>query len=83
MVILLFIGKDLFIVFFGSQWAETGLFVQILSIWAFVWFITSPLTVMVAIFEKQLWGLKINLIIFSTRLISLVIGGLLGTDSSH
>ena len=38
----------------------------------------SPLTVMIAIFEKQLWGLQINLIIFSTRLISLVIGGLLG-----
>lgn len=78
MIILLFIGREIFVVFFGSQWAIAGVFVQILSVWAFVWFISSPLSTMVAVLEKQSWGLQLNIIIFSTRLISLVIGGLLG-----
>jgi O-antigen/teichoic acid export membrane protein len=78
MIMLLFIGREIFVVFFGSQWAIAGVFVQILSVWAFVWFISSPLSTMVAVLEKQSWGLQLNLIIFSTRLISLVIGGLLG-----
>lgn len=77
-VILLFVGKDLFIVFFGSQWAVAGVYVQILSVWAFVWFVSSPLSTIVAVLEKQSWGLLLNIEIFSTRLISLIIGGLLG-----
>jgi len=77
MMILLLIGKDLFTVIFGSQWGIAGLFVQILSIWAFVWFISSPLSTMISVLEKQSWGLYINIIIFSTRVLSFVIGGIL------
>ena len=74
-VILLFVGKDLFTVFFGSQWAVAGVYVQILSLWAFVWFISSPLGSIIAVLEKQTWGLFLNIGIFFTRLISLIIGG--------
>ena len=78
MIVLLLIGKDLFTVVFGSQWAISGIYVEILSIWAFVWFISSPLSTIVSVLEKQSWGLFLNLLIFSTRVISLVIGGILG-----
>ena len=78
MMILLLIGKDIFLVVFGSQWGTAGMFVQILSIWAFVWFISSPLSTIVSVLEKQSWGLYLNILIFSTRVISLVIGGIIG-----
>lgn len=78
MIVLLLTGKDIFMVVFGSQWGIAGLYVQILSIWAFVWFISSPLSTIISVFEKQSWGLSLNIIIFLTRVISLVIGGILG-----
>jgi len=78
MMILLFCGKDLFTVFFGSQWAIAGLYVQILSLWALVLFITSPLSTIVFVLEKQSWFLQLCIGIFLTRVISLLIGGLLG-----
>lgn len=78
MIVLLLIGKDLFAVVFGPQWAISGTYVQILSVWAFVWFISSPLSTVASVLEKLSWGLYLNIFIFSTRVISLVIGGLLG-----
>jgi O-antigen/teichoic acid export membrane protein len=78
MTVLLFIGSDLFIVFFGPQWATAGTFVQILSVWAFVWFISSPLSSLISVLEIQSWGLNLNIVIFLTRIVPLVIGGMMG-----
>lgn len=78
MILLLFIGKDIFIVIFGAQWAEAGIFIQILSMWAIVWFISSPMSMLVPIFEKQRWSLVYNFSNFLTRIISIIIGGLFG-----
>jgi len=78
MILLSFIGADLFSVFFGERWREAGVYLQILSPWAFVWFISSPLSILSSVLEKQEFGLIINGLIFVTRLISLVIGGMLG-----
>ncbi len=78
MILLSFIGADLFAVFFGPTWREAGIYLQILSPWAFVWFISSPLSFLGTVFEKQEFSLLINGMIFITRLISLIIGGMLG-----
>ncbi|NPA72272.1 MAG: oligosaccharide flippase family protein [Gammaproteobacteria bacterium] len=78
MLLLSFIGADLFSVFFGERWREAGVYLQILSPWAFVWFISSPLSILSSVLEKQEFGLIINGLIFVTRLISLVIGGMMG-----
>ncbi len=51
---------------------------RFLSIWAFVWFVSSPLGVVFAVLEKQAYFLKLNIVIFCTRFGSLLIGGLLG-----
>ena len=75
---LTFVGSDVFSVIFGSSWAEAGFYAQILSIWAFVWFISSPLSSIYVVMEKQQFGLKFNIFNFITRLLSLVIGGLMG-----
>jgi len=77
-LILTIIGRDLFTVVFGSQWAEAGTYTQILSIWTFFWFVSSPLSTLYYVIEKQDLLLKLDVAIIVTRAISLGIGGILG-----
>lgn len=72
------VGSDIFSVVFGQNWAEAGVYAQILSLWAFLWFISSPLSSIYVVLEKQQFGLKFNIFNFITRILSLVIGGYLG-----
>lgn len=76
-LILTFVGTDIFVVIFGANWAEAGVYTQILSIWALVWFISSPLDFLIDIMEIQKFGFKYHFTIFASRFISIVIGGFL------
>lgn len=78
MLTLTIVGSDVFSVVFGQEWAEAGVYAQILSLWAFVWFISSPLSTIYVVMEKQYFGLQYNIFNFITRVFSLVIGGLMG-----
>lgn len=78
-LILTIVGSDVFTVIFGEAWAEAGVYAQILSIWAFIWFISSPLSTIYVVMEKQQFGFLYNLLNLTTRLLSLTIGGLLGS----
>lgn len=78
MLSLTIVGSDVFSVLLGKNWVEAGVYSQIMSIWALIWFISSPLSTLYIILEKQQFGLKYNLINFSTRLLSLLIGGFYG-----
>jgi O-antigen/teichoic acid export membrane protein len=77
LLVLCLVGKDLFFVIFGPNWIESGIYVQILSIWAFFWFISSPLSILFSSIEKQEYMLRWNTINFCTRFASLWIGGIL------
>jgi O-antigen/teichoic acid export membrane protein len=76
-VLLAIIGQDLFTVVFGAQWSEAGVYTQILAIWTFFWFISSPMGTLYSVLEKQEFSLILNIFIFFTRLASLAIGGML------
>ena len=78
MLLLTIIGKDLFVFVFGDPWAEAGVYTQILSIWMFLWFISSPLTTLFSVLEKQEFGLKVNIVKIILRFTALLVGGLLG-----
>ncbi|MCX8084450.1 MAG: oligosaccharide flippase family protein [Calditerrivibrio sp.] len=56
-LIILFFGEEIFGFVFGNDWRISGFFAQILVISFFVRFITSPLTYMFYIAEKQHWNL--------------------------
>jgi len=73
------VGPELFAVIFGDAWVEAGVYAQILSIWAFAWFISSPLSTLWAVLEKQAFGIRITTLNFVTRTISLVLGGITGS----
>lgn len=79
MLILTVVGEEVFQVIFGQIWAEAGVYAQILSVWAIIWFISSPLTTIYLVKGKQEFGLKMNISIFLTRLGSLIAGGLFGS----
>jgi O-antigen/teichoic acid export membrane protein len=76
-IILTIAGQELFSVVFGSNWAEAGVYAQILSPWVFVLAISSPLSTLFAVLERQELALILNVIILATRIAALVIGGVL------
>jgi lipopolysaccharide exporter len=75
---LILIGKDLFIIAFGRQWAEAGIYVQILAIWILFQFISSPISTLFSVLERQRDALVFNMLLFGTRVASLVLGGMTG-----
>jgi O-antigen/teichoic acid export membrane protein len=77
-LLLTLIGKDLFIVAFGARWAEAGVYMQILGLWIFFQFISSPISTLFAVLEKQHYGLLFNSVLFVTRAASLIVGGMTG-----
>jgi O-antigen/teichoic acid export membrane protein len=78
-LILTITGSDVFTVIFGNAWTEAGVYAQILSLWAFVWFISSPLSTIYVVVEELHFGFNYNFFNLVTRLLSLVIGGYLGS----
>ena len=77
-LIIMIIGAELFAYVFGEDWREAGVYVQILAPWALVWFISSPLSTIYAIQERQKEELTIHGIIFIFRVAAITIGGLYG-----
>ena len=70
-------GGDIFSFFFGQEWTEAGVYCQILSIWAFVWFLTSTTganTFMILGNQEKL--ISFHVLNCVTRVSSMVIGGL-------
>ena len=78
-MILGIIGGDLFSLVFGSEWYESGVYVQILCVWTMIWFVVSPLTLLFSILELQRQALIYNVSNIITRFVSLIIGGILGS----
>ncbi len=78
-MILMVIGADLFAFVFGAEWREAGVFTQILAPWALVWYLSSPLSTIYAIQEKQKMEFVMHGAIFITRFFAIAIGGFFGS----
>jgi len=79
MLMLTVIGRDLYIVVFGQAWAEAGVYTQILSVWAIVWFVSSPLSTLYGVMGKQAQGLALQVAVFISRLVSIGVGAYYGS----
>jgi O-antigen/teichoic acid export membrane protein len=75
-MVLAMVGEEVFSVIFGERWFEAGRYAQILSPWMFFWFVSSPLSTLFSVYERQGSALSVHLLILITRVISLYIGGL-------
>lgn len=78
-LMLVLIGRPLFVLALGERWAEAGVYSQILSCWLFVWFISSPLNTVFTVLEEQALELRYQTVNFVSRLAALSVGGLLGS----
>lgn len=72
------VAPDLFSLIFGARWWVAGEYVRWLSMWLLFVFISSPISSIYTVLERQRDYLIVNIIMFSTRLLALVIGGLKG-----
>ena len=78
-LVLALVGEDVFVVILGREWAEAGVYTQILTFWLLFWFISTPLAMVLTVLEKQALELRLMLLVLISRLASLVIGGLTGS----
>ena len=74
-LVLMLTGADLFAFVFGSEWFEAGVYTQILAPWGVIWFISSPLSTIYTVLEKQSKEPGLQALIFIVRLVGLGIGG--------
>jgi lipopolysaccharide exporter len=79
LLLLTITGRELFVIAFGENWAEAGVYMQILALWTFFVFISNPISTLVNTLEKQEVSLFFNTFLIISRVASLVIGGLLGS----
>jgi O-antigen/teichoic acid export membrane protein len=77
-LMLTIIGKDVFVVLFGVRWAEAGVYVQLLGLMVFFRFISSPMSTLFSVLGKQGSGLIVNVLLFVSWCVSLIIGGMTG-----
>ncbi|HNW81260.1 MAG TPA: oligosaccharide flippase family protein [bacterium] len=68
MSIITFYGDILFSFVFGEQWVEAGRYAQWISIWLVLVFVSSPLSTVYLILEKQLEHLFFNIVMFLSRI---------------
>ena len=78
MLMVSIIGRELFVVVFGSVWEDAGIYSQILSLWVFFVFITVPLSYIPNIYNQYEKFLVFQILNLVTRVGSLVYGGLKG-----
>lgn len=71
-------GGSIFSLVFGSRWHEAGVYAQILSVWLFFWFVSSPLNTVFAVLEEQALELRFQVANLLTRFGAMIAGGLMG-----
>lgn len=74
-IVLVLRGRELFSLVFGDNWAEAGTYAQILGVWLFFLFISSPMSNLFHVLEKQEQAFVVHFLILCSRLGALIIGG--------
>lgn len=74
-------GDFLFAFVFGPEWNIAGKYARILSVWLLLVFVSSPLSLLFTVMEKEGVSFFFNLVIFISRLVSLLIGAIIFKDA--
>jgi O-antigen/teichoic acid export membrane protein len=76
---LALISRELCVVMFGAQWAEAGVYTQILSLWMYFWFVSGPMARLFSVLERNELSFWLNVVNLIFRVISIWLGGILGS----
>lgn len=77
-MVFMIAGPELFAFVFGENWREAGAFAQWMAPWLYVTFITSPLSTLIIVLEKQRHDLAFEVILLTVRVATLAVGGVIG-----
>jgi lipopolysaccharide exporter len=77
LAILVILGEEIFYIFLGEGWSESGLFAQIMGLTIFVRFLMNPAMYLMVILEKQNIQLYMNIITVLVVIFAFSIGGFL------
>lgn len=80
--IIMGFGDYIFSFVFGNEWIMAGKYAQFLSIWILFNFISSPLSQLISVMEKQEKGLVVNFILLVFRIIPLILGFIIFKDNA-
>jgi lipopolysaccharide exporter len=75
MILLLILGEEIFTFAFGKNWYISGVYIKILVPWIFLVFLSSPISTLYSVFDKQRVWLIFSIILLISRVVALVIGG--------
>lgn len=75
-------GDYIFSFVFGLEWREAGEYARVLSPWLLLVFVSSPLSNLFTVLEKQRQGFLFNLFLFISRVLSLLVGAVAFKDAS-
>jgi O-antigen/teichoic acid export membrane protein len=73
-LVLILMAPELFAFVFGEDWRQAGEFAQWMAPWLYLVFVTSPLSTLTTVLEKQAQGLLFHAATLVTRICALVVG---------
>jgi len=73
-LILIISGPELFSLVFGEQWRNAGEFARWMAPWLYMVFITSPLSTLFSVLEKQVQGMLFQLGLLLVRVVAIAVG---------
>ena len=74
MLLLILLGPNLFGFIFGEAWRQAGEFASWMAPWIYLTFVSSPITTVTAVMERQKQGLVFHLVLLGMRIIALYVG---------
>lgn len=72
--LLILFAPDIFQFIFGTEWRESGVMAQWMAPWLFFVFISSPISTIYEITERQGFGAAYNILLLALRAIALLYG---------
>ncbi len=76
-------GANIFSFLFGQEWEFSGYLAQLIAPWLFVVMISSPLSAILIVKEKQKLSMVYNISLLITRILALGYGGLILKNISY
>lgn len=78
MLVLMFAGPEIFAQVFGADWREAGVFARWMAPWLYLVFVTSPITSLVEVLDRQAAGMVYQALLLGVRAAAILAGAALG-----
>jgi O-antigen/teichoic acid export membrane protein len=79
MILLFILGEEISKIYLGENWYLSGIYIKILVPLIFLAFLSSPISALYMVLNKQKVWFSFSIILFISRLASLLIGGKYGS----